>query len=56
MFPTPKYRRIEKIVRHIDVINPRRELAKSSENIKRKLVNNKTKKTGNAPKVSGSTK
>ncbi|HET7099203.1 MAG TPA: hypothetical protein VFI61_03160 [Patescibacteria group bacterium] len=56
ILPTPKYKRTEKRVRDREVISPRRVLANKSENINKKLANNKTKNKGSAPKVLGSTK
>ena len=56
IFPTPKNRRIEKRVRAIAVIRPRRELAKIRENVKSITVKNVMKNKGITPNVRGSTK
>jgi hypothetical protein len=51
MFPTPRNRRIEKSVNDIEAINPRRELAKSKENVKRSAVKKVIKNRGTTPNV-----
>jgi hypothetical protein len=55
ILPTPKYARIVKRVREIDVIRPRRELAKIREEVNSNAANKPTKNMGIAAKVSGAT-
>lgn len=56
IFPTPKYKRIEKMVKEIEATSPRLELAKISEKVKRRAVKNVIKNKRITPKVPGSTK
>jgi len=55
-FPTPRYIRIIKRVREVEVIKPLRDPAKIREKVKRSEVKKATKNRGITPKVSGSTK
>ena len=55
-FPTPKNKSSENKVREIEAISPRRELAKSRENVKRRVIKTNVNSKGIAPKVFGSTK
>lgn len=55
-FPTPKKRRMEKRERDTEKIKPRRELAKTSENVKSIVTKKVIKKMGITAKTFGSTK
>jgi len=56
IFPTPRYARIEKRDREVEIINPRRVLAKIKEKVKRSVVKKMMKNRGTTPKIPGSTK
>ncbi len=56
MLPTPKYISSKNKVNDIEAISPRREFAKRREKVNSRLEKNKIKKTGTAPKLSGSIK
>jgi len=56
MFPTPRNKRIKKRMRDREITRPRRELAKSKENVKSKVIKSSRKNSGTAPNVWGSAK
>jgi len=55
-FPMPRSKRIKKRMRDREITRPRRELAKSKENVKSKVIKSNRKNSGTAPNVWGSTK
>jgi hypothetical protein len=56
ILPTPKYIRIENRDKDIEIIRPRRELAKIREKVKRAAIKNVIKNNGTTQNVTGSTK
>ena len=56
ILPIPKYIKMRNKDNEEEAMNPRRVLANNNEEVKSKTEKVKTKNTGTAPKVSGSTK